>query len=91
MQALRLQLTAIQQRNIDRKQQNFIKLTAKMDAMSPLKVLTRGYAIAEKTDGTVIKSVNDINRGESFHVRLKDGSIAAEVSAKEENHHEQQE
>ena len=91
LQAMKLHLTAVQQKNIDRNKQNFIKLTAKMDAMSPLKVLTRGYAIAEKTDGTVIKSVRSINRGERFLVRLTDGSISAEVTATKENHNELQE
>lgn len=53
---------------------SFVKETAKLDSLSPLKTLTRGYSIVTKQEsGKVIKSVNDLNSGEKVNLRLSDG------------------
>ena len=50
---------------------SFVKETAKLDSLSPLKTLTRGYSIVTKQEsGKVIKSVNDLNSGEKVNLRL---------------------
>jgi exodeoxyribonuclease VII large subunit len=43
--------------------------------MSPLKVLGRGYAIAKHTDGTIIKTAEDVKTGDRLIVRLKQDEI----------------
>ena len=55
-------------------------LAAALDAMSPLKVLGRGYAIARKPDGAVIASVTDAAPGDRFRLRLSDGQLACQVT-----------
>ena len=50
-------------------------LAAALDAMSPLKVLGRGYAIARRADGKVISSVRDTAPGEEFRLRVSDGEL----------------
>ena len=55
------------------------RLSAALDAMSPLKVLGRGYAIAQKGDGGVIASVKDAGPGEQFSLRLSDGALSCRV------------
>ncbi len=52
----------------------------KLGALSPLAVLSRGYAIAEH-NGKSIKSVNDVSCGSELSVRLFDGSVSAAVTA----------
>lgn len=47
---------------------------AKLDALSPLQTLSRGYSIPTAEDGTVIRSVNDMKTGTEFTLRMKDGS-----------------
>lgn len=47
---------------------------AKLDALSPLKVLGRGYAIARKGD-VVVHSVKDVSSGDRLTVRLADGEL----------------
>lgn len=47
---------------------------AKLDALSPLQTLSRGYSIPTSGDGTVIRSVNEMKKGMEFTLRLKDGS-----------------
>lgn len=49
-------------------------LSEKLDALSPLKTLSRGYAVATESDGTVIRSVNEIKSGDEFTLRLVDGN-----------------
>lgn len=69
---------------VDRSRRRYLTSIAKLDAMSPLKVLTRGYAMAQRTDGKVIKSIHDVNNGDRLLVRVSDGHIAAMVESSEE-------
>ena len=57
----------------------FAAATAKLDALSPLKVLSRGYTIATGTDGTPLKSVSAVTVGDSIHLRLSDGTLDCTV------------
>lgn len=63
---------------------SYVGLTAKLDAMSPLKVLTRGYSMAQKEDGTVIQSVRQVAGGENVYVTVSDGSFRTVVFMDEE-------
>ncbi len=56
------------------KKNNLIKNIAKLDALSPLKVLCRGYSIATDDKGNVISSLNDVKSGQEFSLRLSDGN-----------------
>lgn len=47
---------------------------AKLDALSPLKVMTRGYSVAQGKDG-ILKSINDTKKGEEITVKLTDGKL----------------
>lgn len=55
-----------------------------LDALSPLKVLARGYSVAEKEDGEIIKSIGDVSVGEKIAVILSDGAIGCEVKGMRE-------
>lgn len=57
----------------------FVKEVAKLDALSPLKTLTRGYSIVSKQDGRIAKEVKDLSQGEKVSIRLSDGSVDAQV------------
>lgn len=52
-------------------------LAGKLDALSPLTVLTRGYAVVQKPDGTVVRSADDLSHGDEFDVTVKDGKFRA--------------
>ncbi len=67
-----------------RKQQRYIAMTAKLDAMSPLKVLTRGYAMTQKADGQLIRSIEDVKPQDAIVVSLADGRLTATVTEKKE-------
>ena len=74
-----------QTRLIHKHKQRFIGATAKLDAMSPLKVLTRGYAVAQNEAGEVIRSVTQTVPGDTLQISLSDGSLAATVTEIKEN------
>ena len=78
-------LVSAQTRILEQKQRQFVGLTAKLDAMSPLKVLTRGYALAQTEGGEVLKSVHQTAVGEHIKITLGDGSLTAAVTQKEES------
>ena len=69
---------------LNKHRQRFVMQTAKLDALSPLKVLTRGYSVAQSQDGTVIHSVSQINLGDNVIISVSDGKIQATVEDKEQ-------
>ena len=83
LELLQNRLVSAETRTVERKNRQFIELTSKLDAMSPLKVLTRGYALVRREDGMVLKSVRQIEPGERIKVSLSDGSLTAVVTEKE--------
>ena len=61
----------------------FGALAASLDALSPLKVLGRGYALAQTADGTVLRSAGQVEPGETVHLRLAEGGLVCQVKEKE--------
>ena len=57
----------------------FANLVSKLDSLSPLKTLTRGYSIIQK-DNKIIKSKSDLNNGDNIKITLVDGDISAIVN-----------
>ena len=88
LELLKNRLIAAENQNIAGHTQRYIALTAKLDAMSPLKVLTRGYSMAQNERGEVIRSVHQAELGERIQVSLSDGKLFATVMDKKENGHE---
>lgn len=72
-------LIASSQQLLAGKKQKFISLTAKLDAMSPLKVLSRGYSVTRRADGSVLRASSEVAPGDEITVRLLHGSVRAEV------------
>ena len=64
---------------LNQNREQFVRLTAKLDAMSPLKVLGRGYSVTLKENGQLVKSVKAVKCGDSLTVRMSDGKLTAQV------------
>ena len=79
LELLENRLLSAQSGQIARNRQRFVAQVSKLDAMSPLKVLTRGYAMVAKEDGTIVRSVRDVKPKEPIAVRVSDGTIVASV------------
>ena len=80
LEHLKTRLIAAQTQQLQRRRQRFVACTAKLDAMSPLKVLTRGYSIVNSDDGAILRSVRQTAPGRQLRVTLSDGSVNAVVS-----------
>lgn len=84
---LKNRLTAAQERTVSASNARFVGCVAKLDAMSPLKVLSRGYAMAQRGDGQLLRSVRQVAPGDEITLSISDGKITASVlNAKETNH-----
>ena len=64
---------------INEYKQRFIRSTAMLDAMSPFKVLTRGYSITTTQQGRIIRSVKDLKPEQLVQIQFKDGRITASI------------
>ena len=85
LELMKNRIIAAENQNIARNTQRYIALTAKLDAMSPLKVLTRGYSMAQNDRGEVVRSVSQVELGERIGISFSDGRVYATVMEKKEN------
>lgn len=85
---LKTRLVSAQNQNLTRNRQRYIASVSKLDAMSPLKVLTRGYSMTRTEEGKVVRSVHQVELGQRVRISLSDGELSATVMKKEETGNE---
>lgn len=61
--------------NINYRKRSLSEKAAKLDALSPLKTLNRGYSIAVNDDGKVLKKKSDFTKEMQFKLKLQDGDM----------------
>lgn len=83
LELLKNRLVSAQSKTVTQNAQRYISLAAKLDALSPLKVLTRGYAMVQSQTGAVIRSVEQLECGQRIQLRLSDGQAEAVIESKE--------
>ena len=81
-------LLSISEFIINRNKQTFVSLTAKLDAMSPLKVLSRGYSMTLSAEGDIIRTVHQVSVGDEINLRLCEGQLKAKITEIKECSHE---
>mgnify|MGYP002559304995 FL=1 len=74
-------LAALAQQQMAQRTQQFTALAAKLDALSPLKVLGRGYAVARNEQGQILRAAQEAAAGEKIEVLLGQGSLNCTVNA----------
>ncbi|MBQ1965999.1 MAG: hypothetical protein II348_04910, partial [Clostridia bacterium] len=79
---LDFRLKSAAERQLQRRTSDFSALTARLTALNPLSVLSRGYALAE-SDGVPVRSAGQINPGESLMLHFQDGVIGCVAEYKE--------
>ena len=72
-------LTGALERRLERHGHDLATLAARLDALSPLKILDRGYAVARDPRGRVLKHVAQFTAGVAFRLRVTDGEVPARV------------
>ncbi len=78
-------LLSVQEGRLARMRHDFVRAAAAMDALSPLKVLGRGYAIVSRQDGGVVRSSAEVSPGEHIDLTLRDGMLECLVEKRKEN------
>ena len=73
-------LASLAQNQMAQREQRFAALAAKLDALSPLKVLGRGYAVAKSADGRILRAAEDADVGEKIEILLGQGSLSCTVN-----------
>ena len=84
MEFLKNRLAAAQNQSVAQKQQRYIAAVSKLDAMSPLKVLTRGYSVTQTESGEIVRSAGQVKAGDRVRIRVSDGSMTAEILDQQE-------
>ena len=72
-------LSTLAQAQTAQRAQRFASLAASLDALSPLKVLGRGYAVARDENGTILRAAEEASVGEMIEVLLGQGSLMCTV------------
>ena len=72
-------LSTLAQAQTAKRAQRFASLAASLDALSPLKVLGRGYAVARDENGTILRAAEEASVGERIEVLLGQGSLMCTV------------
>ena len=57
----------------------FVKVISQLDALSPLKTLSRGYGIITLENGEMVKSVNQLAKDDKVGIKLADGTVNAKI------------
>src|SRR5690606_10216719 len=90
LKAQQVQLTAEKrltkefQQQLRHHTQVFGAVVSKLQALSPLKIMERGYSLVYDEDDRLLKSINSVEHGETLKVKLQDGQIDCKVTGIEE-------
>ena len=84
LEQLKVRLNSHMNLMLSLQQKQLAHLCGKLDSLSPLKVLARGYSITQNQQNFTIRSIKDVNVGEQIKTRLTDGNIISQVIRLEE-------
>ena len=84
LDVLNEKIKGIYVKKLSAEKEKFAELAAKLDALSPLKILSRGYSVTKK-DGHIINSISQVNPNDKIEVVLSDGNIKCTVTGGHEN------
>ena len=84
LDALAHRLDSAEQSALGAYKQRYIRLASALEAMSPLKVLARGFSVATDSRGKVLRSSTDAQIGELVHIRMEHGGLDCRVEQRTE-------
>src|SRR5205814_10433569 len=68
---------------LERQRHQLSAISGRLDALSPLKILERGYSLARDAEGHVLKRIAQFPPGRAFRLRVRDGEVAARATGDE--------
>mgnify|MGYP003327391431 FL=1 len=81
MRQLSRELALRAERSVERRRARVQQCAARVDALSPLATLARGYAVARRRDGGALPAAASFQAGQEFDLQLRDGTISARAEA----------
>ena len=75
-------MIAVSDRYVSQKREEHIHYAATLDALSPLKVLSRGYSVVRNAQGGSIKNAEQVEVGDLIRITLNDGELGCRVEDK---------
>jgi exodeoxyribonuclease VII large subunit len=66
-------------RRIQRQRDALVATAARLESLSPLQVLTRGYSVTQLADGRVLRSAEEARIGDSIVTRLQQGEVVSRI------------
>ena len=66
------------------KRQEYVRLVSSLEAMSPLRVLARGFSVATDASGAILRDAKAVAPGDSVHIRLEHGALDCRVEHQSE-------
>ncbi len=72
-------LTGAQERILGEKKREYVRLAASLDAMSPLKVLARGFSVTTDQNGEILRDASAVEIGDAVHIRMERGGLDCRV------------
>lgn len=88
LQLVSSKLINAQNNKLSRIRQRFVGCISKLDAMSPLKVLSRGYAMTQDENKMLVRSIAQVSLGQTLLVTFSDGTLKSTVTQIKENQNE---
>ncbi len=80
LKQLYLRLQDLMQARIDRYENRLVAISGRLDGLSPAKKLASGFGYVTDSKGNRVDSTSQLNVGDSFNVRIKDGSIEGQIT-----------
>ena len=77
-------LEASERQLLAENKQNYIRLVSALEALSPLKVLSRGFSVVTLPAGGVVRRAEEVNIGDAVHIRLAEGALDCRVEKRTE-------
>ena len=81
---LRKQLIRAMENAFTEKEKDFSHLVSKLEALSPLKIMDRGYSLVYSNQNILIKNVKQIKKNEELKIKVSDGAFTCQVTDIEE-------
>lgn len=73
------------ERQVQTHRQAIGQLAASLEALSPFQVLSRGYSITQRQDGTVVSAIDQVEAGDTLSIRVSNGTITCTATGKEKH------
>lgn len=89
-QTIYKQLNRSMQLILGKKEQKYVHVLSTLEALNPLKIMSRGYSVVYDQEGSLIKSIQQVKKNDKVNVQLSDGTLYCQVTEMQEGRNNEQ-